>query len=170
MPPLLVAADEFVELHAGQPGDELQKRTAVAVALRPNVRGDGLGRLVGAMAVMEADREAGRKGLGRLTADEKREDAIVAVEMLEPLDFLVDPQRLLRVRRAEDDQRIRIPEREIDRLAKMVGGRKLLPILEDGESAAVALRPAACACRRASAGYRRFRGRDAATPAIRRSR
>ena len=96
------------------PAMQLQLDVELAVLARPHIGRDRLacGSSVSSPSGTHPVDERVREALGppsravpsaRLAVDDQREDAVLAPEPLEGQDLLVDPARLRRLRRADDD-------------------------------------------------------------------
>ncbi|HSS05692.1 MAG TPA: hypothetical protein VLK83_00980 [Rhodanobacteraceae bacterium] len=132
---------QIVEIDAEQSRDELGARVRLAVLARPRIRGDRFEALAGCMAgrvetmrqrrrqafVVPASGPCARAGLA---VDDETEDPIGAAQTLERFDFLVDPVRLRRVRRADHDQVRRLRERIADLGGKIGRARQLIAVAE----------------------------------------
>ena len=143
MSPRDVALPQPVERHAEQRREDSEGGLVARILAASDIRSEGLGGGMFRYAPVRRDFEAQRRrhalqlrrqvaALGRgLPVDDQAQHVRAAPHGLEQPDFLVDPVRARRGRRADDDQELRLLQRSAHRFGEVDRGRQLLAVDED---------------------------------------
>ena len=142
-PALLVALPEVVEPAAEDRRSQLELGHAFepALALAVNRTDVGCERLhlvdrrLGGNGRADLAQGPG-EGFVRLAFDQEGQDLVAAAQLAELEHFLIDPSRVRRPRRADDDEKGRLDERLLDRLTESMRRGQLLFIAEHAGDAA----------------------------------
>jgi hypothetical protein len=127
---------DLVKAEAEEPGHHLLLGDLLAVALLSCVGRNRFLALVGDLSIRselapQRGRETFARGIARLAIDDQRDHALAAAQHLEAAHLLVDVLALRRVRRANDDQKLRGFKCGNGLLGERVPCRKVFAIPED---------------------------------------